>query len=364
MAVVAGLIAAMVLSAGCKPAKSSQPASPPVVEYVLVEQKDVPIHREWVGTLEGEVNATISAQVTGYLLHQRYTEGQAVKKGALLFEMDARLFQATLDQARAKLRKTELDVARYTPLAATEAISQQELDDAIQANLAAKAVVAEAELNVEFCRIRSPVDGVAGLARAQIGDLVGPGTGPLTTVVQVDPMRVYFSLAQETIIRIQERRLAEGQNLRQPSDGVPLELILPSGSVYPRKGRSRFGNNQVDVKTGTVRVVGEFDNSQGLLIPGMFARVRALVGTETNALVVPQRAVTETQGHHFVAVIGAEDKITIRPVETGERVGQQWLVQGRLQAGDRIVAEGIQKVREGAVVNPVPFVATNTVTAP
>lgn len=351
---------AVVLVAGCKKREPDQAAPPVTVEYVQVQQRDVPIYREWVGTLEGEVNATISAQVSGYLLRQNYREGQAVKKGDLLFEIDARLFQATLDQARAKLRKTELDVERYTPLAATEAISRQELDDAIQAHLAAKAVVAEAELNVEFCKVRSPVDGVAGLARAQIGDLVGPGTGPLTTVVQIDPMRVYFSIAQEAVVRIQERRLAEGQNLRMPSDGVPLELLLASGNPYPIKGRSRFGDNQVDVKTGTVRVVGEFDNPQGLLIPGMFTRVRALVGTETNALIVPQRAVTEVQGRHLVAVIGAGNKVSIRPVETGERAGQQWLVTGRLQAGDRIVAEGIQKVRDGAVVNPVPFVETNT----
>ncbi|MGO8836914.1 MAG: efflux RND transporter periplasmic adaptor subunit [Limisphaerales bacterium] len=341
---------------GCK--KAGPAAGPPTVEVVAVEQRDVPIYREWVGSLEGNVNATISAQVSGYLLRQDYTEGQPVKKGDLLFEIDDRTYQATLDQALAKLGKSELDVQRYTPLAKTQAISQQELDDAIQANLANQAAVDAARLNVQFCKILSPVDGVAGLANAQVGNLLGPNSGPLTTVVQIDPIRAYFSVDQKLLTRIQERMLAEGRELRAGGEdyrGPVLELLLASGSVYPQPGRVRFADNQVDVKTGTIRVVGEFPNPQGLLLPGMFVRVRALLDTETNALLVPQKAVADMQGRNLVAVVGADNKVSIRPVNVGEQVGSQCVIQGPVKAGDRVVAEGIQKVRQDAVVNPVPL---------
>ena len=201
-----------ITTSSCK--KAGPVPAPPTVEVVAVEQKDVPIYREWVGSLEGNVNATISAQVSGYLLRQDYTEGQPVKKGDVLFEIDDRTYQAALDQAQAKLGKSELDVQRYTPLAKTQAISQQELDDAIQANLANQAAVDAARLNVQFCKILSPVDGVAGLANAQIGDLLGPDSGPLTTVAQIDPIRAYFSVDQKLLTRIQERVLTEGKELR------------------------------------------------------------------------------------------------------------------------------------------------------
>ena len=266
---------------------------------VAVEQRDVPIYREWVGTLEGEVNATISAQVSGYLLTRNYEEGSTVTNGQVLFQIDDRTYKAVLDQALAKLGKSEMDVQRYTPLAKTQAISQQELDDAIQANLANEAAVESARLNYDFCRIISPIDGVAGLAQAQVGNLVGPGSGPLTTVVQVDPIRVYFSVDQALLTKIQEAMLAEGKTLRAQNgeyQGPALELTLASGSIYPLKGRVRFANNQVDVKTGTITIVGEFPNPQGLLAPGMFVRVRALLGTEKDALLVPQPAVADMQG--------------------------------------------------------------------
>ena len=356
LALLAGA-AALSLS-GCKEKVEAPVAAPPEVEVVAVEQRDVPVYREWVGTLEGEVNATISAQVSGYLLRQNYKEGQAVKKGDLLFEIDPRQFQAALDQAMAKLGKTEMDVKRYTPLAATEAISRQELDDAIQANLAAKAAAEEARLNLEFTKITSPVDGIAGLAKAQIGDLVGPGFGPLTTVVQIDPIRAYFSVSQQLLTEIQEQMLAEGKVLRtssNASNSPPLQLTLAGGSVYSQPGHIRFADNQVDVKTGTVRLVGVFPNPQGLLSPGMFTRIRAQLGIDKNALLVPQRAVTEMQGRYLVAVVGADNKINIRPVEAGERVGPQWVIKGELKAGDKVVAEGVQKVRDGVVVKPVPF---------
>ena len=363
----------LVPSFGCKEKQSAQPAAPPEVEVVSVEQRDVPIYREWVGTLEAEVNATISAQVSGYLVSRAYTEGSVVTNGQLLFQIEPAPFQAALDKAKAQLtqaqaqkQKYALDVARYTPLAKTQAISQQELDDAIQNEAtaqgqveAAQAAVEQAALNLGFTKILSPIDGVAGIAQAQVGNLIGPSTGPLTTVVKIDPIRVYISVAEGLMTRMQEQALAEGKVLRGAGSGdyhgPPLELTLSSGSVYPQKGRVRFANNQVNVRTGTIQVVGEFSNPQGLLVPGMFTRVRALLETEKNALLVPQQAVTDMQGRNLVAIVGADNKVSIVPVIAGERVGAQWVIQGKLKAGDRVVAEGIQKVREGAVVNPVPY---------
>ena len=351
---------------GCK---KSEPrvAGPPDVQVAVVEQRDEPIYREWVGTLEGNVNASISAQVSGYLLTRNYIEGSLVTNGQVLFQLDDRTYQASLDQALAKLGKSELDVKRYTPLAKTQAISQQELDDAIQQNLANEAAAESARLNVQYCKILSPVDGLAGLAAAQVGDLVGPSSGALTTVAQIQPIRAYFSVDQMLMTRWQERMLADGRALRGESqdDKAPtLELLLASGAAYPQLGRIRFANNQVDVKTGTLRLVGEFPNPQGLLVPGMFVRVRAKLETQKDALLVPQSAVVDMQGRYLIAVVGADNKVSIRPVMTGEIVGQQWVVTGNLKPGDRVVAQGVQKVRDGAVVNPVPLVQAAAAAVP
>jgi RND family efflux transporter MFP subunit len=360
--------ASSVLLSSCSKQAQTGEAPPPTVEVFDVVQTNVPVYREWVGSLAGDVDATISAQVSGYLLHQDYIEGHNVHKGELLFQIDDRTYQATLAQAQAKLGKTEMDVQRYTPLAKTQAISQQELDDAIQANLAAEAAVDDAQLNVQFCRITSPIDGIAGLAQGQIGDLVGPGSGPLTTVTKVDPIKAYFSVDQDLFTQVQQKSLAGGISLRSTNgayQGPQLELILLSGTPYPLKGRVKFANNQVDVRTGTVRVVGEFPNPQLILIPGMFVTVRALVATQTNALLVPQRAVTDMQGTDLIAIVGPDNKVSIRPVKTGVRYGSDWAVNGDLKAGDRIVAEGMQKVRDGSLVNPIPFgSSTNSSEAP
>jgi membrane fusion protein, multidrug efflux system len=358
-------LALVIPLSGCKRSEGPS-AHPPEVQVIAVEQRDVPIYRDWVGTLEGEVNATISAQVSGYLMTRNYQEGSIVTNGQVLFQIDDRTYKAALDQAMAKVGKSEMDVQRYTPLAKTQAISQQELDDAIQANLANEAAAEAARLNYQFCTIRSPVDGVAGLAQAQVGDLVGPGSGTLTTVVQINPIRVYFSVSQQLLTQIQERRLAEGQKLRDAAgnyQGPPLELTLASGSVYPLKGKVRFANNQVDVKTGTVRVVGEFENPQGLLVPGMFVNVRALLDTDKDALLVPQSAVMDMQGRYLIAIVVEDNKVSIRPVTAGPTFGQQWVITGNVQAGDRIVAEGVQKVRDGMEVNPVQ-IAAKTVSVP
>jgi membrane fusion protein (multidrug efflux system) len=360
-AMLPALLAFTGLLAGCK-GKPPVPAAPDV-EVVAVEQRDVPIYRDWVGTLEADVNATINAQVSGYLLKREYVEGTTVKKGDLLFQIDDRTYKAAYDQAMARVTKTEQDVQRLTPLAKTQAVSQQELDDAIQNNLAARAAAEQARLNYEFCRIISPVDGIAGLAQAQVGDLVGPGTGPLTTVTKIDPMRVYFSVSQQFITEYQERALAEGKTLRTGKAGPVLELVLSTGNVYPEKGQAKFANNQVDVRTGTVRVIGEFPNPQQLLVPGMFVRVKAQLGVEKDALLVPQRAVTEMQGRYLIAVVGADNKVSIKPVQAGERVGENWLIKGDVKAGDRVVSEGVQKVRDGTVVNPVAASASAKTTA-
>ena len=344
------LLAVTGLLAGCKETQTAP--APPEVDVVAVEQRDVPIYRDWVGTLDADVNATINAQVSGYLVSQDYVEGRPVKKGDPLFQIDDRTYKASYEQAIARVTKTGMDVKRLTPLAKTQAVSQQELDDAIQNNFGAQAAAEQVRLNLEFCKITAPVDGIAGLAQAHIGDLVGPGTGPLTTVTSIQPMRAYFSVSQQFVTEYQERALAEGKVLRSGESGPALELILATGTVYPEKGQVKFANNQVDVKTGTVRLVGEFPNPQQLLVPGMFVRIKAQLGVEKDALLVPQRAVTEMQGRYLIAVVGGDNKVSIRPVQASERVGPNWLIKGDVKAGDRVVSEGVQKVREGSLVNP------------
>jgi membrane fusion protein (multidrug efflux system) len=343
--------------------------TPPVpeVQVMTVTQKDVPVFSEWVGTTEGLVNANIRAQVTGYLARQAYKEGASVKKGDLLFEIDPRTFQASLDQAmaqlamaKAKLGKTELDVKRYRPLAKESAISQQELDDAVQANLAAKAGVQAAEanaeqarLNLSFTKITSPVDGIAGSANAQIGDLVGPTqTGELTTVSTVDPIKVYFPISEQEYMVLARQSGVNEAKAQARAKQKMLELVLADGSVYPEKGEFSFAERQVDVKTGTIRIAALFPNPGNLLRPGQYGRVRAVMDTKTGAIMVPQRAVMELQGSYQVAVVGADNKVDIRPVKTGERVDKMWVITSGLNAGERVVVEGLQKVKQGMVVSP------------
>jgi membrane fusion protein (multidrug efflux system) len=347
------LLPALILFAGCQKAEPPAPP-PPTVQVVAVEQRDVPIYTEAVGTLEADVNATISAQVSGYLVSRNYTEGSLVTNGQTLFQIDDRTYKAALDQAKAKAIKTGQDVERYTPLAKTQAISQQELDDAIQANAAAVAAAEVARLNYQFCKILSPVDGVAGLAETQVGNLVGPGSGALTTVATIDPIRVYFSVSQQLVTQIMQQKLLLGQKLGSPNE-LPLQLTLAAGTIYSQPGRIRFANNQVDVKTGTIRLVGEFPNPDRLLVPGMFVRVRAQIGMNQDALLVPQCAVAEIQGRKLIYIVGADNKIAIRPIATGETDGELWIVKGPLKLGDKVVAEGFQKLRDGATVSPVPF---------
>jgi membrane fusion protein (multidrug efflux system) len=351
--ILATLAATLTIAIGCT--RKPVPALPPPEVLVTeVKQQDIPIHSEWTGVLDGFVNAVIRAQVQGYLMRQEYREGSKVKKGDLLFEIDPRPFQAALDQALAQLGKTELDVKRLTPLAKEEAVSREELDDAIQANLAAKAVVESARLNLEFTRITSPVDGIAGIAAAQIGDLVGPATGPLTTVSTVDPIKVYFQISEQEYLNSP----ASFANPADPNDDSaprPLELILADGSVFPQKGRLFFANRQVDAQTGTLQVAALFPNPGDVLRPGQFARVRAVTRTAAAASLVPQRAVRELQGKYQVVVIGPDDKASIRDVAVGERSGTMWIIEKGLTPGERVVVEGVQKTREGLTVTPKPY---------
>jgi RND family efflux transporter MFP subunit len=368
--VPAALISAFFLVAliGCSKENVRAEAPPPEVEVAAVAQQDVPLYTECISTLDGYVNAQIQPQVTGYLIKQTYREGTAVRKGDVLFEIDPRPFEAALAQsqgqlaqAKAQLGKTALDVARDTPLAKERAIPQAQLDNDIQANEAAQAMVAAAEaqveqarLNVSFTTVRSLIDGIAGLAKGQIGDLVGPST-ILTTVSQVQPIKAYFAISEQEYLKFASRISAVTEGRKAAGGQRNLELTLSDGSLYPQKGWVVLADRQVDVKTGTIRMAGAFDNPGAILRPGMFGRVRAVTGVAKGALLVPQRAVVETQGSYSVVVVGSDNKASIRPVKTGERVGQMWVITDGVQAGEQVIAEGMQKAKEGATVQPKQF---------
>lgn len=362
------LLVPLVAFTACGPKKQAA-APPPDVDVVTVQPADVPLYTEWIGTLDGYVNAQIRAQVTGYLMAQDYREGGQVKKGDLLFHIDPRPFQAALDQARGQLAqaeaqfdKTELDVKRYTPLAKEKAISQEELVDAEHASLVAKAAVASAkaavetaELNLEFTKITSPIDGIAGIARAQIGDLVGPASGELTAVSTVDPIKVYFTFTEASYMDYMNRYADDTKRAEHERD-LELELILANGMVYPHKGKFYFADRQVDVRTGALRVAGLIPNPGRVLRPGQFARVRARTQTRAGALAVPQRAVMELQGNYQVAVVDAANKVSIRSVKVSDRIGNMWIVEEGLKPGEQVIAEGTQKAKAGTVVVPKPYV--------
>ncbi len=349
---------------GCKGKREAAPPAPPTVEIAAVTQADVPIYHEWIGVLDGLVNAHIRAQVTGYLVSQNYKEGDPIKKGDLLFEIDRRPFKAALDQAKgqlaqaeAKRGKTELDVKRYAPLVKDKAISQEEYDDAVQANLeaeaavvAAKAQVEQADLNLGFTRIVSPIDGIASIANGQIGDLVGPTTGELTTVSTVDPIKAYYNVTEQAYINFTKLFATESDRYARLGQ-LEIELILADGAVYAHKGKIYAADRQISPTTGALRVAALFPNPNAALRPGEFGRLRVQFDVASGALLVPQRAVMELQGSYQVAVVDAENKVHIQPVRPGERSSTMWIIQEGLKPGQRVVVEGIQKVREGAVVN-------------
>ena len=346
--------------------KGAAPPQLPEVEVAEVIEKAVPVYQEYVATMDGLVNATILAQVEGYLLRQNYKEGSYVKKGQLLFEIDPRPFEAELDVAKAilarhqaVLRTNKATLDRILPLAEANAVSQRDKDDAIgrvQAAeaevLAARAEVRKAKLDLSFTKIKAPIDGIAGAAKAQIGDLVGTSQAmELTTVSTVNPIKVYVPISEREYLKAAETR----EQRKKAGDTNTYDLFLADGSKWPGQGTFSFADRQVDSGTGTIRVAILFPNPDNTLRPGQFAKVRALMSTEKKALLVPQRAVGELQGNYQVAVVGADNTVKITTVKVGERFGELWLITEGLKAGDRVVAEGTQKARDGVKVAPKPY---------
>lgn len=366
---------------------SGQTAKPmPVdVEVAQVQQQDVPIYGEWIGTLDGLVDADVKAQVTGYLLNQAYVEGSFVRKGQLLFQIDPRPFQAALDQTKAQLAQAQaqlanaeatqtqaqLNVDKYTPLAQDQAASQQDLDNAVQTNVAAKATVLNsraaiqaaeaavesAQINLDFTHLVAPIEGIAGQAQLQVGALVTASSGPVTTVSTLDPIKVFFTVSEQEYLAFNRDYPTEATREAQ-TNRMPLELILADGTTYAKKGKFSFADRAVNQNTGAIRIAGLFPNPGNILRPGQYARVRAANSVKRGALLVPQRAVTELQGSYQVAVVDHENKVSIQPVKVGERVGSMWVIEEGLKPGDRVIAEGVQKVPPGAQVNPKPFTTT------
>ena len=373
------VIALVVQTLRPKHASGAGAAAPPDVMVAQVEQKDVPIYGEWIGTLDGFVNADVRAQVTGYLVRQAYQEGALVSKGQLLFEIDPRPFQAALDLAEGQLAqataqlanaeavqvRTQLDVERYTPLAKEQAASQQDLDNATQNNLAAKATVATAKaqiktaeaavetakLNLGFTRLTAPISGIAGQAQLQVGALVNPSSTPVTTVSTLDPIRDYFTVSEQDYIELQ-KQFASSDRQRWK-----LQLILADGTNYPHEGAFYFAGRAVDQNTGAIQLAALFPNPGNVLRPGQYGKVRAVVRIEKGALLVPQPAVAELQGNYQVDVVGEDGKIAIRPVKVGDRIGTMWIIQDGLKPGERVVAEGQQTLLPGMIVQPKPFVS-------
>ena len=368
--ILAALAAVVLTGPSCGGPKPQSAASGPPMSVGVVKaiQMDVPIHAEWVATLEGYVNAQIQPQVSGYLISQNYQEGSHVHKGDVLFEIDPRPFQAALDQAkgqlaqaRAQLYLADVNVKRDTPLVKERAIAQSQLDTETAAQMqaqaaiqAAEAAVEQAQLNLGFTSVRSLVDGIAGIATTQMGNLVSPAT-VLTTVSQVDPIKVNFPISEQEYLQFTSNLLktkSSARDLLRSSGSRALDLILSDGSTYPRKGQVIFTDRQVDPQTGTIRVVGAFPNPGNILRPGQFGRVRALVGLRQGAVLVPQRCVTELQGTYEVAVVAAQNSISLRKVKVGDRVGSLWVINEGLAPGDEVVSGGTSKVRDGMPVKP------------
>jgi membrane fusion protein (multidrug efflux system) len=398
------LIAVVVQLASCgrSSAGATEP-TPPEVGFVTIDKKDIPIYREWIGTLDGFVNAAIRAQATGYLLTQNYSEGSFVKKGQLLFQIDARPLQAAEDQARGQLaqangqlaqaqaqyqqseahlasaeanqRKAQFDENRYTPLAEQHAVTQQDLDNAIQNNLsakaevkvamaqveaakaqiqaasaaveAAKAILEAANVNLGFTKLYSPIDGIAGNAQIQIGNLVSPASDAVTTVSTLDPIKITFAVSEQEYLRLTRQR--------KPTDPVaPFELILGDGAVYPHEGRFAFTGRQVNQSTGAIEVTGMFPNPGNILRPGQYGKVRVAVETLHGALLVPQQAVSELQGEYQVATVDPKDAVSIQTITVGDQIGSSWIVREGLNPGDRVIVDGIQKLSPGMHVRPKP----------
>jgi membrane fusion protein, multidrug efflux system len=364
--VTAALITACALAAAGCGKKTESKAPPPEVMVADVAQRDVPVYGEWVGTADGFINAQILAKVQGYLISRPYQEGSLVKSGDVLFQLDPRQYQAALDQAKADLAqaqanqvRSQQNVDRYRPLVAKGAVSKKELDDAIQQTRAyaatadaARAAIENAKLNLDWTTVRSPIDGIAGIAQAQIGDLIAPTT-LMTTVSQVDPIKVYFPISEQEYLRFSARNDPNDPN---PERRVPLELILANESVYEHPGKVSAINRQVEVQTGSIQIQALFPNPYNRLRPGGYAKVRAVTDLRKGAAVVPQRAVQEVQGSYKVVSVNADDTVAFRTVTVGPKTGSDWVIDKGVKPGDRVVAEGTQRLRDGMKVVPRPYV--------
>lgn len=359
-------LAAMAFGAGCHKQEMENPLlAPPQVEIAPVTQGDVPIFREWIGTVDGSNNAEIRARVSGYVLSQNYTDGTPVKKGDLLFEIDPRPFEAALAQAQANLAQAQADQLRaqlnadkYVQGFAKGAVSEQDRDNAVQQNEAAKAKVKaeeasvqQAELNLAYTKVTAPFDGVISIAQRNIGDLVGPSDPtPLATLSTLDPIRVYIQVSEQTYLQA-FRRFSHNQGARE----IPVSLILADGKQYDQQGRFVAVDREVQESTGTIRIATAFPNPGNFLRPGQFARIRVPVSVTRDALLVPQQALDELQGTYQVAVVGADDTITIRSVRPGPAFGAMRVVEEGLKPGENVVVEGLQKVAQGKKVVPKPY---------
>jgi RND family efflux transporter MFP subunit len=363
------LITVAIVFAGCSKSENKDITSgPPEVLVTEAVQQDVPVVREWIGSLDGSVNADVRARVSGYLISQNYKEGVVVKEGDLLFQIDPSVYEAAVEQAKAGLAQaqanqlqTEQTEQRETQLFEQKVESAQNRDNAVQSNTAAKAAVKaqeatlrQAELNVEFTKITAPIGGVAGIANPGIGDLVGPSdANPLATISTVDPIKVYFQISEQDYLKVAQERI--DANRTNPAPPPPVEIILADGTLYPRQGKFSAVDRQVDNQTGTIRLAALIPNPDNVLRPGQFVRVRVTVRTMHGALLVPQRAVNELQTSFELAVVGADNKAEIRSVKVGERVGSLWVVEDGLKPGERVVVEGLQKVRDNELVKPAEW---------
>lgn len=375
------VITALSVTAACGgKSQSAQAPPPPGVGVVTVKQSNVPIYGNWVATLDGFVNANIQPQVGGYLLKQDFREGSVVHRDQILFEIDPRPFQATLDQAKGQLAQAQgqlgqakaqlglavINVQRDTPLAQAHAIAQSQLDNDIQTQKqdealiasaeasieAAQAAVRTSELNLGFTKVRSLIDGIAGIVTTQIGNLVSPTT-VLTTVSQVNPIKAYFSISEQEYLSVAGKIVPGGSvDFLRSRNPIPLKLTLANNQTYPHDGRILFADRQVNTQTGSIQIVGAFQNPGNILRPGQFGRISAMTALNENALLVPQRAVSELQGKYQVALVDTSNRVKIQPVQVGSRVGEMWVIQQGLKPGDRVVSEGTSKVQDGEQITP------------
>jgi membrane fusion protein (multidrug efflux system) len=366
----------LLLTACAKKQGAPHVVAPMPVIVATVEKRNVSLDGDWVATLDGYVNAQIQPQVSGYLIKQDYREGSVVQSGEVLFEIDPRPFQATLDQAegqlaqaRAQLGLADINVMRDTPLAKARAIAQSQLDNDVQQQAAqiaavrtAEANVEQAQLNLGFTEVRSLVTGIAGRAMTQVGNLVSQSTA-LTTVSQVNPIKVYFSISEQEYLGLSGRVKAGGKaDLLSGGKAIPLQLTLGNGQLYPYKGQIVFVDRQVNPETGTIQMAGSFPNPQNLLRPGQFGRIKAETEVRHDALLIPQRAVNELQGSYQVAVVDSNNTVQIRSVALGPQLGSDLIITSGINPDERVVTEGVSKLKDGMRVSPQSTAAAATVT--